>query len=58
MKTIEVKISGSGTKAELLEALSDISDMINSLTDSEIENGGDLENSILHCEYDELFEQN
>ena len=53
MKYIRISIAGNGTKAELIEALADIGDQLNALTDEEIERGGDIENSMLAGEYDE-----
>jgi len=53
IKNIKITLIGSGTKQEVVEALKDMTKEINSLTDTEIGKGGDLENDILTCQFDE-----
>lgn len=52
---IQVKITGSGTKSEVKNALIDIVEQLGKLADGEIAYGGDIENSILICSFDECL---
>lgn len=47
METITIKITGSGTKSEINEALADLSDSLLAATPEQLERGIEIENSTL-----------
>lgn len=51
---IKIKVIGSGTQAELSEALKDLANQFDGLTETEFLQGGDLENDHLTCEFDQI----
>ncbi|MEP2668933.1 MAG: hypothetical protein ABJH04_08055 [Cyclobacteriaceae bacterium] len=54
MKKLSIKISGSGTREDIISALNNWASSISYLTDEEIENGGDIEDGTLAGEYGEI----
>ena len=56
MKTFEIKIKGSGTKAEIVQALIDLANDIDNRKLKELSKGVELEDGTLMTEIDEAGE--
>ncbi len=57
IKEFCIKITGTGSKREIANALSQLSFDIKSMTDEELEKGGNIETPILNCDYKNNFQE-
>lgn len=58
MKTIKVRITGVGTKAEVVKALKEAAKSISKLNPTKLKNGGGFEDETIYCSYSNQEDEN